>query len=125
MRLDKRIAQLFGLSRRAAQEAVRQGQVDVNGEPCLEPALEVEPQAQLVYHANRPRAGTTARRLHVLYEDPQILIINKPARVLTQPTPRESATPCSSGPAGISPENMGIKGLTWASCIGWTRTRRA
>src|SRR5208337_2283325 len=75
MRLDKRIAQLFGLSRRAAQEAVRQGQVDVNGEPCLEPALEVEPQAQLVYHANRPRAGTTARRLHVLYEDPQILIV--------------------------------------------------
>ena len=48
MRLDKRIAQLFGLSRRAAQQAVRQGQVDVNGEPCLEPALEVEPQAQLV-----------------------------------------------------------------------------
>jgi 23S rRNA pseudouridine1911/1915/1917 synthase len=38
MRLDKRIAQLFGLSRRAAQAAVRQGQVDVNGEPCLEPA---------------------------------------------------------------------------------------
>ena len=66
---------------------MRQGQVDVNGEPCLEPALEVEPQAQLVYHANRPRAGTTARRLHVLYEDPQILIVNKPARVLTQPTP--------------------------------------
>ena len=87
MRLDKRIAQLFGLSRRGSQEAVRQGQVDVNGEPCLEPALEVEPQAQLVYHANRPRAGTTARRLHVLYEDPQILIVNKPARVLTQPTP--------------------------------------
>ena len=87
MRLDKRIAQLFGLSRRASREAVRQGQVDVNGEPCLEPALEVEPRAQLVYHANRPRAGTTARRLHVLYEDPQILIVNKPARVLTQPTP--------------------------------------
>ncbi|MBV8127438.1 MAG: RluA family pseudouridine synthase, partial [Planctomycetaceae bacterium] len=87
MRLDKRIAQLFGLSRRAAQQAVRQGQVDVNGQPCLEPALEVEPQAQLVYDANRPRAGTTARRLHVLYEDPQILIVNKPARVLTQPTP--------------------------------------
>src|SRR5208337_4885179 len=73
--LDKRIAQLFGLSRRAAQEAVRQGQVDVNGQPCLDPALEIEPQAHPVYHANRPRAGTTARRLHVLYEDPQILIV--------------------------------------------------
>jgi 23S rRNA pseudouridine1911/1915/1917 synthase len=87
MRLDKRIAELFGLSRRAAQNAVRQGQVDVNDQPCLEPALEVETQAKLHYHANRPRAGTTARRLHVLYEDPQILIVNKPARLLTQPTP--------------------------------------
>jgi 23S rRNA pseudouridine1911/1915/1917 synthase len=87
MRLDKRIAQLFGLSRRAAQEAVRQGQVDVNGQPALDPALEVAPQARLVYHANRPRAATTARRLHVLYEDSQILIVNKPAGVLTQPTP--------------------------------------
>jgi len=93
MRLDKRIAQLFGLSRRAAQEAVRQGQVDVSGQPCLDPALEVEPQAQPVYHANRPRAGTTARWLHVLHEDPQILIVNKPARLLTQPTPaREGDT---------------------------------
>lgn len=87
MRLDKRIASLFGLSSRAAQQAVRQGQVDVNGQPCLEPALEVEPQAQVVYNANRPRARTTARRLQVLYEDPQILIVDKPARVLTQPTP--------------------------------------
>ncbi len=87
MRLDKRIALLFGLSRRAAQAAVRQGQVDVSGQPCLDPALEIEPQAQPVYHANRHRAGMTARRLHVLHEDAQILIVNKPARLLTQPTP--------------------------------------
>jgi 23S rRNA pseudouridine1911/1915/1917 synthase len=87
MRLDKRIAEQVGLSRRAALAAVRQGQVDVNGQCCLEPALDVLPQAQVVYHANRPCAGTTARRLHVLYEDQQILIVNKPARLLTQPTP--------------------------------------
>ncbi len=89
MRLDKRIADQFGLSRRAALAAVRQGQVDVDGQSCLEPAQEVLPQAEVVYHANRPRAGTTARRLHVLYEDPQILIVNKPARLLTQPTPAQ------------------------------------
>jgi len=87
MRLDKRIAELFGLSRRAAQEAVRQGQVDVNGRSCLEPGLEVEPEAEPIYNPNRPRAGTAVRRLDVLYEDAQILIVNKPARLLTQPTP--------------------------------------
>jgi 23S rRNA pseudouridine1911/1915/1917 synthase len=87
MRLDKRIAELFGLSRRAAQEAVRRGQVDVNGRSCLEPGLEVEPEAKPIYNPNRPRAGTSVRRLDVLYEDAQILIVNKPARLLTQPTP--------------------------------------
>ena len=87
MRLDKRIAELFGLSRRGAQEAVRQGQVDVDGQTCFDPALAIEPDSVLAYHANRPRAGTMARRLDVLYEDPQILIVNKPAGVLTQPTP--------------------------------------
>jgi 23S rRNA pseudouridine1911/1915/1917 synthase len=87
MRLDRRIAELFGLSRRAALAAVRQGQVDINGTLCLEPGHTVQPEARVVYHANRPRVGTTARRLHVLYEDPYILIINKPARLLTQPTP--------------------------------------
>ena len=102
---------------------MRQGQVDVNGEPCLEPRWRLSLKHSLSTMPIGP--GTTARRLHVLYEDPQILIVNKPARVLTQPTPARDATPCSSGPAGISPENMGIKGLTWASCIGSTRTRRA
>ncbi len=87
MRVDKRTSELFGLSRRGAQQAVRQGQVDVDGTPCLDPATEVEPDTQVVYHANRPRAGTMARRLHILHEDPQILIVNKPAGVLTQPTP--------------------------------------
>ena len=70
MRLDKRIAELYALSRRAALVAVRQGQVDVNGQPCLEPALEVEPKDQVVYHCqsgpsrhNRPPAARSVRGL--------------------------------------------------------------
>ena len=54
MRLDKLIAERFGLSRRAAQEAVRKGQVDVDGERCLNPGQEVEPAPPLVYDPNRP-----------------------------------------------------------------------
>jgi 23S rRNA pseudouridine1911/1915/1917 synthase len=87
MRLDKRVAERFALSRRQAQEAVRRGQVDVSGQTCLEPGTEVEPDTALDYRPNRPRPETAARKLRVLYEDPYILIVDKPAGMLTQPTP--------------------------------------
>jgi 23S rRNA pseudouridine1911/1915/1917 synthase len=86
-RLDKRVAEQFGLSRRQAQEAVRRGQVDVAGHTCLEPGREIEPVALLSYFPNRPRRQPAVRRLSVLYEDRHILIVDKPAGLLTQPTP--------------------------------------
>jgi 23S rRNA pseudouridine1911/1915/1917 synthase len=87
MRLEKRVAVEFGLSRRGASAAVRHGQVDVAGQTCLDPSREVEPEAPLIYKPGRPKPETTARRLSVLYEDRDILIIDKPAGLLTQPTP--------------------------------------
>jgi len=85
--VDKRVAEQFGLSRRAAQQAVRRGQVDVAGRICLEPGREVEPDSPLAYCPSRPRPATATRRLRVLYEDRHILVVDKPAGVLTQPTP--------------------------------------
>ena len=38
MRLDKRVAEQFSLSRRRADAAVRHGQVDVEGHTCFDPA---------------------------------------------------------------------------------------
>jgi 23S rRNA pseudouridine1911/1915/1917 synthase len=87
MRLDKRIAEQFSLSRRAASAAVRRGQVDIAGQTCFDPAREVEPVTPLALHPNRPRPETAARRLKVLFEDRDVLIIDKPAGLLTQPTP--------------------------------------
>ena len=86
MRLDKLIAERFALSRRAAQDAVREGRVDVDGQRCLEPGLEVQPQSLLSYDPNRPCIASSTRRLEVLYEDRHVLVVNKPAGVLTQPT---------------------------------------
>jgi 23S rRNA pseudouridine1911/1915/1917 synthase len=87
MRLDKRVADRFGLSRRQAQEAVRCGQIDVSGQTCLEPGKEIELETPLSYLPSRPRPETSARRLRILYEDQYVLIVDKPAGVLTQPTP--------------------------------------
>lgn len=87
IRLDKLIAERFGLSRRAAQEAVRNGRVDVSGVRCDEPGREVEPGTPVEFFPNRPKARAVAGRLRVLHEDRHVLVVDKPAGVLTLPTP--------------------------------------
>jgi 23S rRNA pseudouridine1911/1915/1917 synthase len=86
MRLDKLVSEQFGLSRRAAQDAVRNGRIDVAGVCCDEPGREVASGAAVAYFPSRPKARTVASRLHVLHEDRHVLIVNKPAGVLTLPT---------------------------------------
>jgi 23S rRNA pseudouridine1911/1915/1917 synthase len=86
MRLDLAVSQKFQLSRRAAREAVRSGRVDVAGRPCDEPGQEVPPGAELHFHADRPVRRHVKTRLAVLYEDDDLLIVDKPAGLLTVPT---------------------------------------
>jgi 23S rRNA pseudouridine1911/1915/1917 synthase len=87
IRLDKLVSERFGLSRRAAQDAVRNGRIDLEGERCDEPGREVEPGIALEFFPNRPKARIVAGRLRVLHEDRYVLIVDKPAGVLTLPTP--------------------------------------
>jgi 23S rRNA pseudouridine1911/1915/1917 synthase len=87
-RLDKLVAERFGLSRRAAQEAVRNGRVDVAGDRCDEPGREVGPETPVAFFPNRPKARHVATRLKVLHEDRHVLVVDKPAGLLTLPTPR-------------------------------------
>ena len=86
IRLDKLVAERFALSRRAAQEAVRNGRIDLDGERCDEPGREVEPDAAIAFFPNRPKARTVVGRLRVLHEDRHVLIVDKPAGLLTLPT---------------------------------------
>jgi 23S rRNA pseudouridine1911/1915/1917 synthase len=86
MRLDLMVAQTFGLSRRAAREAVRSGRIDVDGAPCDEPGKETTPGAALGFHPDRPLRRRVRTRLAVLYEDDDVLIVDKPAGLLTVPT---------------------------------------
>ena len=86
IRLDKLVAERFGLSRRAAQEAVRNGRVDVAGDRGDEPGREVEPETPIAYFPNRPKARAVAGKLRVLHEDRHVLIVDKPAGLLTLPT---------------------------------------
>lgn len=86
-RLDKLVAERFGLSRRAAQEAIRNGRIDLAGERCEEPGREVAADVLVAYDPNRPKARRVAGgRLKVLYEDPHVIVVDKPAGLLTLPT---------------------------------------
>jgi 23S rRNA pseudouridine1911/1915/1917 synthase len=86
MRLDLAVARAFGLSRRAARDAVRAGRVDANGATVDEPGLDVDPETKLELHADRPLRRRVRTRLAVLYEDDDVVIVDKPAGLLTVPT---------------------------------------
>jgi 23S rRNA pseudouridine1911/1915/1917 synthase len=87
VRLEKLVAERFQLSRRAAREAVERGQVDVEGLQQVDPSFELEPDAAVTFDPNRPRLGRVERRVTVLYEDRDVLVVDKPAGLLVQPTP--------------------------------------
>src|SRR4051794_17235302 len=87
IRLDKLVSERFGLSRRAAQEAIRNGRIDLAGERCDEPGREVEAEATVEFFPNRPKARKVQGRLRVLYEDRHVIVVDKPAGLLTLPTP--------------------------------------
>lgn len=86
IRIDKLASERFGLSRRAAQDAIRNGRVDLDGERCDEPGLEVADDAPIAFFPNRPKARKVQGRLKVLYEDRHLMIVDKPAGLLTLPT---------------------------------------
>jgi 23S rRNA pseudouridine1911/1915/1917 synthase len=87
IRLDKLVADRFGLSRRAAQEAIVNGRVDLGGARCDEPGRMVEPDAPVRFDPNRPKARrVVGAGLRPLYEDAHVLIVDKPPGLLTLPT---------------------------------------
>jgi 23S rRNA pseudouridine1911/1915/1917 synthase len=91
IRLDKLIAERFGLSRRAAQDAVLEGRVDLDGQRCDEPGRMVEPDAPVTFDPNRPKRRRVVGKeaLRVLHEDRHLLIVDKPAGVLSVPVEGE------------------------------------
>jgi len=86
VRLDLAVSGRFGLSRRAAREAVRAGRVDLAGVPQDQPGLEIPEEAPLAYHPERPARRRVRTRLEVLHEDDDLLVVEKPAGLLAVPT---------------------------------------
>lgn len=86
-RTDVLIARLSGASRTLVTQSARQGHVLVNGRPA-KPSYAVEPGDVLEFEiATRPVLVATpeAIDLDVIYEDDDLLVVNKPAGMVTHP----------------------------------------
>lgn len=102
-RLDRWLAGWRSIgSRKKASVLVGSGRVEVDGEPVGpdEGGQPVPPGARVVVHWNRPgtsRAAVVARGalrgagISVLYEDEQVLVVDKPVGLLTDTATRKQA----------------------------------
>ena len=86
MRLDLLVSRRFEMSRRAARDAVRAGRIDVGGVARDEPGLDLAEDVELRFDPNRPERRRVRSRLTVLFEDPHVLIVDKPVGLLTVQT---------------------------------------
>lgn len=75
-----------GLSRRKAREVIEKGQVSVQGQTVREPGLRVETGAEIRWDPNRRALPRARLSLPLLYRDESLLIVDKPAGLLTVPT---------------------------------------
>lgn len=95
-RLDRALADLRPkLSRTRAQVAIKAGEVTVNGK-VAKPSLTLEPGQRLAFaptlgrrgrHAGSANPQPEAIPLHVVFEDDHLLVIDKPAGLVTHPAP--------------------------------------
>lgn len=90
-RLDKALATAFAgqFSRERLKALIAEGAVTLNGQPCTKPASPVHEGDRIVLHAPPPEPVLLEPEpiaLAVIYEDREMLVINKPRGMLSHPT---------------------------------------
>jgi 23S rRNA pseudouridine1911/1915/1917 synthase len=85
-RLDQRLrADHPSLSWAKVRSAIERGQVTVDGGIERDPGVMVRPAAVVVFDVNRPAVKPARSRFTRLYEDDDVLVLDKPAGLLTIP----------------------------------------
>lgn len=91
MRLDQRLRELQpALSWTKIREAIARGQVTVDGRVERDAGSEVTPRHAVAFDASRKALKHARLDLVRLHEDDEILVIDKPAGLLTVPTDPEA-----------------------------------
>ena len=90
-RLDVALVGAYpGLSRRKAREVIEKGQVTVDGAIVLEAGHAVGVAARIQWDPNRPARRRARSSLGLLHEDDAVLVVDKPAGLLSVPSAPEA-----------------------------------
>lgn len=114
LRLDRGLAeQLPDLSRSRLQQLIRQGQVWLNGQPCLDKDRPLQAGDQI--EVRIPPATPTSLQpepipLDILYEDEDLLVINKPRGLVVHPAPGHASGTLVHALLAHCPRLSGING---------------
>src|SRR5436190_8279176 len=91
MRLDQQLkARYPALSWRQIREAIEKGQATIDGRVQKDPGLDVYGDAKIDLNRNRPAQSTARAAFEILYEDNVIIVLNKPAGLLSIPSSPEA-----------------------------------
>jgi 23S rRNA pseudouridine1911/1915/1917 synthase len=74
------------MSRRKARDVIEKGQVSVDGRIAREPGREVAEGADVAFDPNRKALPRGRCTLAVLHEDEHVIVVDKPAGLLTVPS---------------------------------------
>ena len=80
------IRQNPALSRRKARDVIEKGQVSVDGERVREAGRDVAESARVAFDPNRKALPKARCSLRILHEDEHVLVVEKPAGLLSVPT---------------------------------------
>jgi len=85
--LDAAVRALFEVSWGQARKWIERGKITVDGEPWTDPLKRVMPGASLVLtmNAQKPRPATDLPKGAIVYVDPHVIVVNKPAGISTVP----------------------------------------
>lgn len=90
-RLDRVVREAHpDLSWRQVREAIEKGQVAMDGRTDRDPGTRVAPDAAVVLNRNLPASKRIRAPFQILHEDDDILVVNKPAGVLSIPSSPEA-----------------------------------
>jgi RluA family pseudouridine synthase len=93
LRLDKQLkAQHPDLSWRQIRDAIEKGQVTVDGRVQKDPGLDVYADSAVDLNLNRPAQSRAKASFDILYEDDDIIVLNKPAGLLSIPSSPEAGS---------------------------------
>lgn len=114
-RLDRYLAdQLADLSRSRIQKLIEEGQIQINGQPCSSKKVTVAAGDRIVITIPDARPLDLQPEdipIEVLYEDDQVLILNKPSGLVVHPAPGHEAGTLVNALLSHCPDLAGIGGV--------------